>query len=488
MTEPLKVRHDELVARAAELEAPLPSPPADDPAPPCDIGFIVDSATQLALSAGAIRDCVAYCERQYQILAQSLRNAAKAYEELDSAAAESMTGDSPGSSVARGPVGGSEQAAAKSAAVQPYSPPTTPPPSSDLSYYPVKQAAQHIEAPDQGPAFVKFADNWNAYALTLQQDVLPRFRPFAYWQGPSAKAAEDNFEKQKRYVIGLADNCNQLAAQARQVVSAHKWAVSEHPSSYEIYITEFWIIEYTKRNDLARRAQQVDWYQELQKKSEEVLAQYRQLANVPLAPIYPSTPPAATVIAPPVIRFSDLRGNVGGGGGTYGGGGAWSDAGTGGQLASANVADRVSGINDMVSGLTDTTADPYADAPAVSAGAPPPATGASMGGGVKPASLAGGADMPSAPLQPPVEAGSAQSGPGRGPGQGGAAPGSGGAMGGRGGMGMAPMGAGAGQGQGQDKKAKRMQDDEELYTEERPWTSSVIGIRPRNDAPEETHR
>ncbi|WP_322861159.1 hypothetical protein U8D42_06905 [Mycobacterium europaeum] len=487
MTEPLKVQHDELLARAAELEAPLPSPPAGDAAPPCDIGFIVDSATQLALSSAAMRDCVAYCERQYQILAQSLRNAAKAYEELDAAAAEAMTGDSSGSSVTRGPVGGSEQATAKSAAVQPYSPPATPAPTSDLGYYPVKQAAQHIEAPDQGPSFGKFADDWDTYALTLQQDVLPRFRPFAYWQGPAAKAAEDNFEKQKRYVIGLADDCNQIAAQARQVVSAHKWAITEHPSSYEIYVTEFWIIEYTKRNDLARRAQQVDWYQELQNKSEEVLAQYRQLASAPLAPIYPSAPPAATVIAPPAIRFSDLRGNVGGGGGTYGGGGVWSDAATGGQLASANVADRVSGINDMVSGLTDTTADPYADAPAASAGAPLAAAGPSMGG-VKPASFGGGGDVPSPPLQPPVDAGSAQTGPGRGPGPGGAAPGSGGAMGGRGGMGMAPMGAGAGQGQGQDKKAKRTQDDEELYTEERPWTSSVIGIRPRNDAPEETHR
>jgi hypothetical protein len=52
-----------------------------------------------------------------------------------------------------------------------------------------------------------------------------------------------------------------------------------------------------------------------------------------------------------------------------------------------------------------------------------------------------------------------------------------------GGMGMAPMhGAGMGGGQQQEKKRNpAVAPDEELYTEERPWTEPVIGHRRRRE-------
>ena len=55
---------------------------------------------------------------------------------------------------------------------------------------------------------------------------------------------------------------------------------------------------------------------------------------------------------------------------------------------------------------------------------------------------------------------------------------SGGAVGG----GMAPMGHGAGHNQGKEKRRDpNLAPDEELYTEDRPWTEAVIGNRRRRD-------
>jgi hypothetical protein len=51
-----------------------------------------------------------------------------------------------------------------------------------------------------------------------------------------------------------------------------------------------------------------------------------------------------------------------------------------------------------------------------------------------------------------------------------------------GGMGGMPMGgghgAGRGQGGGERKRTPGLSPDEDLYTEDRPWTESVIGHRP----------
>ena len=50
------------------------------------------------------------------------------------------------------------------------------------------------------------------------------------------------------------------------------------------------------------------------------------------------------------------------------------------------------------------------------------------------------------------------------------------------GGGMPMGGAGAGQGQGGGSEKKRtpgLSPDEDLYSEDRPWTEAVIGNRPR---------
>jgi hypothetical protein len=55
-----------------------------------------------------------------------------------------------------------------------------------------------------------------------------------------------------------------------------------------------------------------------------------------------------------------------------------------------------------------------------------------------------------------------------------------------GGMGGMPIGAhGGGQGQGKEKKrSTALSPDEQLYTEDRPWTEAVIGNRRRKDVQE----
>jgi hypothetical protein len=50
------------------------------------------------------------------------------------------------------------------------------------------------------------------------------------------------------------------------------------------------------------------------------------------------------------------------------------------------------------------------------------------------------------------------------------------------GGGIAPMGHGAGHNQGKEKRRDpNLAPDEELYTEDRPWTEAVIGNRRRRD-------
>ncbi|RAV11319.1 hypothetical protein DQP55_14125 [Mycolicibacterium sp. GF69] len=50
------------------------------------------------------------------------------------------------------------------------------------------------------------------------------------------------------------------------------------------------------------------------------------------------------------------------------------------------------------------------------------------------------------------------------------------------GAGMAPMGHGAGAQQGKEKRRDpRLAPDEDLYTEDRPWTEAVIGNRRRRE-------
>src|ERR1700761_6606673 len=91
-TEPqtLTVEKEELLARAAEVEAPLPGPPTDALQAPSGLGAATLAIEQLALSANNMRDYLRAGEGARKRLADALRDAAKAYEDVDEGAAEAI--------------------------------------------------------------------------------------------------------------------------------------------------------------------------------------------------------------------------------------------------------------------------------------------------------------------------------------------------------------------------------------------------------------
>ncbi len=492
MTQSLNVEYQELIARADEIEAPLPSLPIGNPQAPCALSFVRDAAVQIAINADSLRLYIQACQREWRLLATSLRNAAKAYEEVDEGAADdinaiNMDGGTSGAPSGSMSANGNDQ---MSLLCDPdYIPPPPPPPPFQYPYYEVRQAATDIQAPDQGTAFKAFANEWNRYQLAFQQ-LAYRFRPFLSWEGDARMAVEANFQQQKQWIFGMVTQCTTLAKQAQMVADAHKritpsgsypgnptqWGLEgEHPAAYEVSQCDYWYKYYTL-NKSPYLYMALDWYKNLQKRSETAISSYISYAGIPLPALNPTAPYGAYVIKPPS--------NDGGGGSDdpdipdiptpdiptpdYPGNGGIPTTPTVPMMPTAGV------------GGTPSTPNPQA---MVNDAMKKAGLGAGGVGGVKPASLGGGggAGIPSMPLQPSADGeasarpaaaapGAATAGLGKG------LPGAGGMGGGMGGMPMGGQG-----GKGGDSKSKRVQGSEEdsLYTEERAWTEGVIGNRPR---------
>jgi hypothetical protein len=500
MTQALNVEYQELMARAAEIEAPLPALPIGNPQSPCALSFVRDTAVQIAINADSLRLYIRACEREWRTLATSLRNAAKAYEEVDEAAAENidavnMDGSTSGAAAGLVSADGIDDMSLSDLDSLPASVAAAP---FQYPYYEVRQAAADITSPDQGVAFKAFASAWNKYQLAFQQ-LSYRFRPFLNWEGDARAAVEGNFSQQRQWILGMVSQCTMLAKQAQMVADAHKkitpsgakpdnptheWGQEgEHPAPYEVSQCDAWYKYYVENNS-PHLPLAIEWYTKLQKRSETALASYISYAGIPLAPLNPSAPYGAYIIKAPA---------TGDGGGDSSGPDIPDpgDIPTGDDLTGDDLTgDDLTGSYPSTpslptmptagAGATPATPDTKAmvDSAMKKAGLP---TGGA-GGGVKPASLGGGggAGMPKMPLQPatagdaaprPAAAapGLATEGLGKG------LPGAGGTGGG--GMGGMPMGGQGGKG---DAKGKRVEsEDESLYTEERAWTEGVIGNRPR---------
>ncbi len=494
MAQTLKVEYEELIARAEEIEAALPLIPSTNPAGPCLLSFVNDAATQLALSADSLRLYLRACEREWKALAKSLRNAAKAYEEVDEESAEGINAVNGGSSASGvTPGSGNGQMTINGDPDDGYLPPPPPPPppaSFEFPYYEVRQAATEIESGDQGTAFKAFAKEWDAFQREFQKETY-RFRPFTSWEGDASSLVEDNFELHRQWILSMAQLCVTLGSQALRVVDAHKkarvmwdelsrnpdgtWAVeAEHPTTYEVSQCDYWYKYYSTTSPYYLYMA-VSWYESLQQKSETSLNIYVTNASLPLVPVNPKTPPKATRLAAPDPNAPDPNAP---GDGTidvpFGDGG--------GGLPAAPMMPMVPSMPGAGMGTPDQAAMPDAMKDAMK-GKP----GLPGGGGLKPASLGGGGGgVPSMPLQPAVDSEAASRPAGAAPGAAAAGrptPGAGAAAGGGMGGGMAPMG-GAGQGQNQGKGKRVQSDDESLYTEERAWTEGVIGNRPRKTQPD----
>lgn len=471
MTQPqtLSVEYEELMARADELEVPIPGLPTENPQAPCVLPMVITAAAQLALSADNMRIYLETGEREWDALAESLRNAAKAYEEVDTGAAAAVDN-------------GDASVSAATTSTQMKS--IAPPPLTDTQiaaadepapYRDVKEAAQEISEPDQGVAFTSFAEAWTAYQRTLLEAAY-RFRPFESWEGDARYAVEANFDQQRAWLYQMADLCGLMATQARGVVSTQSWALPEHPTVQQVedldYLWYQWQTSYPWKmqwSDLKPVLEEE--YAALQEKSEQVLAEYEQRAALPLPPISPPRAPAACAVVPPIDPGAY---DVGPGTET-----PYPESANG-QLPTGENRPELGAMPSADTAATPTGATPGGAVAAV----PDPSKPA----GMKPAS-SGGAGMPplrsvpSMPLQAPAEGGGGlrpapaaltPTALGRG------MPGGGGAMG-AGGMGVPPMGAHGGHGQ-QTGKGKRRLADASIYCENRAWTEAILGRRRPKDA------
>ncbi|OBK57241.1 secretion protein EspB [Mycobacterium gordonae] len=462
MTQPQTVTVDqqEILSRADEVEAPMATPPNNTPAAPCGLTAAKNAATQLSLSAGNMVDFLAAGTRERQRLATSLRNAAKAYGDVDDQGGQALNND--GGEVAgesAGGAGGDSSAGLQDTAQVSGA--------GGDGFTDLKAAATKLESGDQGASLAAFADGWNQLSFALQGDM-KRFRIFENWTGDAATACEASLDQQRDWLTYMAQLATSLAKQGQYIAQLQVWARRSHPTLADITKLE----ELSK--DPAYKDQAIKLYAEYQSKSEEVLNEYNTKAQ--LEAVNPKKPPAAVKIDPPpppqtpgLIPTQVMQAAAMAGGGSGSGmqppmmpstGGA----GAGGGMPAGASADLAS-VREAAASL----------------GKEPGMKPMSLGGG------GGGGGMPAMPLAPATGAGMeagesvrpAGAGDLGGVGQG-AAAGRGSASGG--GMGM-PMG-GHGQGGGGSKSKGAQQDDEALYTEDRAWTEAVIGQRRRQDMKE----
>lgn len=501
MTSTVNVEKDELLARAAELEQAMPPVPPVVPVPVCALALAKDAATQLSVNVDTMRTYLKAWEREWKRLAQSLRNAAAAYEDTDDAAAEAI-GELSASSKSIAANGDTMSMFCDPDEDYVPVPPPKPPPPPPTPYYPVRDAVNDIRAADQGIAFLAFADAWHVYQRDQLQSTLRYFRPFEYWDGLAVITVEANFALHRSYVKAMTGLCKDIAKQATDVVAAHRWALTEHPEPYDVVACDNRWKQLAANPEWHQYLPDVTaWYEALQKKSEEVLAEYMKKGTMPLAQVYPDNPPTSIRIdappkPPPKPGDPDYEGPDDGNPDDGNPDDGLPDDGIpdDGIPDDGGTDDELPAIPSNPSGAAPPSVPPSGipsmdDAALASALDELKSSGADVGAGMKPASVGGGGGggvpgMPAMPLQPAVEAegvrGGASGAAGR-PDLGSLARGASPGMGGGGPMGM-PMGAGAGAGgQGGDGKSKRIEGTEEaLYTEDREWTEGIIGRR-RND-------
>jgi hypothetical protein len=537
----MSVEPQELLNRARELAEPPAPLPTDEPKSPCQLAMTINGTTALQRSADNIAMAMVAGVERWQILAKLLVEAAKAYKDVDESAAESLDFDKLRSPATPKPaskyqvVTESTMSPAGSVTINPETWSIRPfmwsenrnrvqADALDKKYLDVKTAAKEIHGlatgtPTTDPAataLLNFAAKWSAYEGVLQDAIL-RFRPFEAWRGTAVTNVERQFELHKTWLNQMAFSCRKLGQQAQDLALAHRKAATDHPTYEQVMKLYELLGKQVTDAGLANMMKTLDEYQ---KKSEEVRAEYRRSANLPLSPLVAATPPdradgdlfkspeeiaarthrktmqeAGVDLGQNLNLGSDAQKTLAASSGTLGTAGTLGMAGKagGGLLSPSKLMGAASQLGSMAKGMMSKSSMggpggvpplPTPEPPPHMSPASTPGRGGAGGGGM------GGVGVPrlEMPLQPPSSEGSA--GPRMTPASDlakglplGAVPG--GASGAGGSMGGAPMGGGMGQGKNDGGgKAKRLGTDEDaVYTEERPWTEPVIGIRPRHIGP-----
>ncbi|WP_142400893.1 PPE domain-containing protein, partial [Mycobacterium marinum] len=276
----LAVDPSEIVARATEVEAPIADPPGGAVLAACALDPAVAGAMQLALSAESMRAYLQSGTQARQRLAQFMRDAAKAYEQIDEGAATALGTDAHGIGAPPVPAGTDLAPVALSDT------PTVAAAKYPPDFTELKTAAQQLNKPDQGVSLKQFTHDWNAYNLTIQQ-ALGRFRDFENWEGEAAAAVQAAFDQHRDWLRLMARLSTTMAKQASGLEQAHHWAIGQHPTLADITTLE----ELLRDPRVPDKKPLMKVYAQCQKKSEEVLTGYA--TRTITEPVQPPRPPAA---------------------------------------------------------------------------------------------------------------------------------------------------------------------------------------------------
>jgi hypothetical protein len=488
-----RVEPGALSTQATEMKGQYWHNPAEDAVTPPDaLPSTRDAIANLNENAQSLKEFEQWAEVENRRIAEMLDIAATAYQKVD---------DDYGRAIEN-----PERVAAVEAITIP-EPPTQPPQIPGVpgtprlldagGYSNVNLTQAELTAPDAGTSLKTAMLQWGVASKRVENNR-PKPPP-GNWEGEAADAAYARMAAFGSWLTQLSEAWYRLAEAAAKIVAAHDKAKSAHDPIHEEYVElEARLKQLAEQTGVGSGlAVQMEMekirgrMEELQAQSDEVRRDYASSAT--FSPVRPADPPATgsdgpttttggggddgghqltgdpkamaqkmaeSLAAPPSDAGSGRQG--GDGSGPPSGGGSPADSGTAGT-----------GEGEVHGGAPSTSTPKLPTDPGLR-----PAAASGGGGGA-----GGGGGPESAPMSPAVTAETVAPGPpipvAAGQAATTAAPGlAGGGMAG----GMAPMHGAPGGVQGKEKRRDpRTAPDEDLYTEDRPWTEGVVGNRRRRE-------
>lgn len=490
MSSEVRVDPAKLAAQASAMRSITWQTPEVAPIPADALPFARDAVDRLNETARVLTEYQKWAEAENLRIAEILDNAAKAYREIDESYKDQL--DDPGRAEAIANI-----ALPAPSTAMPALPAATPGPASLRAdeYSPVPQTHALLNGGDHGNSLQVAEVQWGLAGTFAEGHAAPK--NITDWEGEAADAAHARMNAFSSWLHDLAGAWRKLAMAAAKVQASHLNANTQHIPVYARYVAlEASLAQAGAGTDVSAAVEEM---KELQRQSDEIRAEYARNASFDAVRVdnppnsgsgagtsggggaggQPSGDPAAMAermgesLAAPSPAAGGKPGGAPTGGGAPSGGGSPSGGGAPGGAPSSTPGGASTGAPPR---HTDPSLRPAAAAGGGSAGG----GGAGGGGGAKGAG--------SQPLSPAVTAETVAPAPVPVPtSASGAAPGPSttGMMAG-GGMGMAPMHGAAGAGQGKEKRRNpALAPDEDLYTEDRPWTEGVIGNRRRRESKED---
>lgn len=489
----------DLRAKAAQIRGLEFTAAADKPAlvDPDQLDATTTAVDNLRTNADYLYAYQDYGRREGVRLAETLDSVAAAYESVDEQARSSIDGtggrvepvvpqanslDDPAPPASMGPFGGAPSVCMLIDTVQ-----------------------EQLSSGDRGASLKAAWSTWVVTGNDLQTASHAFTRPIPNWEGDAALQAYRKLKDFGDWLFTLGMAWHALAGEAWEMAAAHADALDRHTAIYERYkgYEREWS-QAVEKGDTARATDRAEKMAECQRESDDLREAYALAANRPA--VHPPEAPDSTAPTAAVTNNGtppgEKSGGAGGSGGSQGGGGetpqqptdpmtaqtspasaeSSRDAQGAGSQSGGGQSGSPSGGGGSGGGMPELpTGEPVgedAGAPDYSkleAAAADRSAGGGSGGGGAGGGGAGGAGP--GPLQPSVGGVAVGPSPTAGGSAGAATPAAasaGGMM--AGGMGgMAPMHAGGAQAGKEKQRSPGVAPDEELYSEDRPWTEGIIG-------------